>query len=115
MEPLYDKLGRVSAWLQQDVGRIVGLDGQHLAFIEHDSVYDWHGNHLGWWGDGHMRDVEGAVVVWLATAENLEVPRPALGERPARPPLVAVPARPARSIPPVRPVRAARWSNRMPF
>jgi 4-fold beta-flower domain-containing protein len=68
MEPLYDRFGRVRAWLQEDVGRIVSPDGNHLAFIERESVYDWHRNHIGWWADGHMRDAGGAVVVWLATA-----------------------------------------------
>jgi hypothetical protein len=115
MDPLYNKTGQVHAWLQADVARIVGLHGEHLAFVEGKSVYDWHGNHIGWWADGHMRDAHGAVVVWLATAANLGVIRPPVRARPSRPELLAVPARPVRSARPARPVRALRWSSQMPF
>src|SRR5262245_51041443 len=115
MEPLYNRSGRVAAWLQEDVGRIVGLDGRHLAFIARENVYDWRGNHVGWWADGHMRDAEGAVLLWLSTAENLGVSRPARGARPARPPLVPTPPRPVRSVRPAPPARVTRWSSRMPF
>jgi hypothetical protein len=40
MEPLYDQSGDVHGWINQATGRIVNLRGQHVAFVEGDSVYN---------------------------------------------------------------------------
>ena len=114
MEALYDGSGRVYAWLDEG-GRIVGLDGNHLAFIEGDTVYNWQGQHVGWWGNGHVRDNAGAVAVFTADADNLGVVKPVKAVKPVQPEKKVVPAKPVKTIKPVRPIRRLSWSRRMPF
>jgi len=45
MESLYGQSGRVHAWLHE-TGKIYSLSGRNLAFVDDDSVYDWHGAHI---------------------------------------------------------------------
>lgn len=75
MEALYDRTGRVYAWLHE-TGRIYGLNGRNLAFIKDDSVYLWTGAHVGWWQEGYMRDRNGAVGLFTADAESFGLVRP---------------------------------------
>ena len=95
MEALYGQSGSVHAWLHE-TGRIYSLSGRNLAFVDDNSVYDWHGAHIGWWQDGHVRDRHGAVGFFTVDAERLGVARPARAARPATPARAASPARPAR-------------------
>jgi len=52
MEALYGRTGQVHAWLDTDSGNILDLRGQHTAFVDGNSVYDWTGRHIGWWSTG---------------------------------------------------------------
>jgi Collagen triple helix repeat (20 copies) len=115
MEPLYDQHGQVYAWLQVEAGRIISMHGQHLAFISGDNVYNWRGQHLGWWENGHMRDHRGAVVVFTQNATDLIVGRPGLAGRPGTPGIAGVPGRPGLSGVPGRPGRAGAWATEKPF
>ncbi len=116
MEPLYDRQGRVRAWLQEEHGRIISLQGCHLASIEGHSVYDRFGQHIGWWKNGHMRNSRGAVVVWAADAFGLGVIRPPLLPPPAEPTAPHVAATwQTRSTPPAHPARSASWAVEFPF
>jgi hypothetical protein len=114
MEALYDGSGRVYAWLDEG-GRIVGLYGNHLAFIEGDSVYNWQGQHVGWWGNGHIRDNAGAVAVFTTEADNLGVVKPVKAEKPVQAVKKVVPVKPVKAVKPVRPIRRPSWSRRMTF
>lgn len=114
MEALYDRTGRVYAWLHE-TEKIYGLNGANLAFIADDSVYAWNGTHVGWWQDGHIRDRSGSVALFTADAESLGVARPARSARPAAPARSASPARPARSARPARPAKRTSWAVAMPF
>ena len=114
MEALYDRTGRVYAWLYEGE-KIYGLNGANLALITDDSVYAWNGAHIGWWRDGHIRDRFGAVALFTADAESLGVARPARSARPAVPARSASPAKPARSARPARPAKQVAWSSAMPF
>jgi hypothetical protein len=114
MEALYGQSGSVHAWLHE-TGRIYSLSGRNLAFVDDNSVYDWHGTHIGWWQDGHVRDRHGAVGFFTVDAERLGVARPARAARPATPARAASPARPARASRPARPARRASWSKDLPF
>jgi hypothetical protein len=114
MEALYDGSGRVYAWLDEG-GRIVGLDGNRLAYIEGDSVYNWQGQHVGWWGNGHIRDNAGAVAVFTTEADNLGVVKPVKAEKPLHAVKKVVPVKPVKGVKPVRRIRRPSWSRRMPF
>jgi hypothetical protein len=114
MEALYDHSGRVYAWLDEG-RRIIGLRGNHLAFIEGDSVYTWKGQHIGWWGDDHIRDKTGAVAVFTATAINLGLVKPVKAVRPVQPVKAVIPVKPMKAVKPVKPVKRLSWSRSMPF
>jgi hypothetical protein len=115
MEPLYGQRGQVYAWLQSDTGRIISLRGQHLAFIVRDNVYNWRGQHIGWWDNGHMRDRRGAVVVFTQEATHLIVGRPGLGGTPGIPGIAGVPGKPGLAGVPGRPGNVGAWSKELPF
>ncbi len=114
MEALYDRSGRVYAWLDEN-GRIISLRGNHLAFIDDDSVYNWRGKHIGWWRYGHIRESSGAVAVFTADATNLGVVRPVRQVKPVKPVKAIAPVRPVKSVKPVRPVRKLAWAQSIPF
>jgi hypothetical protein len=115
MEALYAQTGQVHAWLDTGTGRILSLSGQHVAFIDRDSVYDWHGRHIGWWHDDHIRDSAGAVAVFTANAGNIGVVKPVKAVKPIQPVKAVAPVKPIKSIKPVRPVRQLSWSSNIPF
>lgn len=115
MEPLYDRQGRVRAWLEQKHCRIVSLNGTHLASIEGHSVYDSFGTHIGWWKHGHMRDSRGAVVVWASESFGLGVIRPPQMPSPAEPAEPDVKSWHARATTPMHPARSATWAVEFPF
>ena len=114
MEALYDSSGGVYAWLDER-GRIIGLRGDHLAFIDGDSVYNWRGQHVGWWRDGHIRDSSGAVAVFTAGATNLGVVKPVKAVKPVKPVKAVAPVKPVKAVKPVRPVKQLSWSRNIPF
>lgn len=115
MEALYQRAGRVYAWLDLATGRIYGLRGENLAFLDGDSIYDWHGRHIAWWQDGHIRDHHGAVALFTAGATNLGVVRPVLAVRPTKPVKAVAPVRPVKQVKPLRPVKRLSWSTALPF
>jgi len=114
MEALYNCTGRVYAWLHE-TGKIYGLNGENLAFVDKGHVYNWTGVHIGWWHDGHIRDRFGAVAVFTADATNLGVVRPVRAVRPVKQVRAVSPVRPVKSVAPIKPVKQLRWSNSMPF
>jgi hypothetical protein len=114
MEALYDSNGRVYAWLNEN-GKIYGLAGHNLAFIDNGKVYSWAGAHIGWWENGHIRDTAGAVAVFTADATGLGVVRPVRSVRPVRPVKQVSPVKPVKAVSYVKPVRQLAWSRKMPF
>jgi hypothetical protein len=114
MDALFDGDGEVYAWLNED-GKIYGLDGQNLAFIEGDSIYDWDGNHVGWWTDGHIRDSYGAVALFTSEASNLGVLKPMRALRPLAPLRELSPMKPMKSMKPMRPLKQMAWAENLPF
>ena len=115
MEPLFDKNGRLHAWLQGGSDHIFSLTGEPLAFITWGNVYDWRGRHLGWWDQGHMRDYAGAVCVFTRDALGLIVAKPGLGGTPGFPGVRAVSGHPGIQGAPSRPPNTAAWSETIPF
>jgi hypothetical protein len=114
MEALYGRTGRVYAWLHE-TGKIYGLRGENLAFVDTDSVFAWNGAHIGWWQDGHLRDRSGCVAFFTAEARNLGVTRPVRAVRPVKPVRAVSPVKPVKAVKPARPVKRSAWSPEMPF
>jgi hypothetical protein len=114
VRPLYDRTGRVYAWLHQ-TGKIYGLKGENLAFVDGDSIYAWNGAHIGWWRDSHIRDSVGYVALFAAEARITGVSKPVRAVRPVRPAREVSPANPLKGAKPVKPSWRSAWSAEMPF
>jgi len=108
MRPLYDRDGRVAAFLRGD--RIVSIRGDSVGWISDGRVYDYAGQHLGWWDTTHMRGPDGGVVVWLKGAENLGIMLPIPLVSPMSPADSLEPVRPTPSSTPPRPPDKGQWS-----
>jgi|ERR1700683_5805470 len=115
MDALFNQSGGVYAWLDTATGNIVSLSGQHLAFIDGDSVYNWQGQHIGWWQDGHIRDRVGAVALFTDVAGSLGVVKPVRAVKPVQPGKAVSPVRPVKAVKPVRSVKQLAWSTSLPF
>ena len=115
MEALYDQTGRAYAWLDPAGNHVIGLAGEHLAFIHGDSVYTWDGSHIGWWHDDHIRDQSGEVVVFLSNAIGLGVTMSINGTKPIAPRKAMIPKHPMKATQPVQPTQQTTWCAEMPF
>lgn len=115
MEPLYERSGRVYAWINRQRGHIISLHGHHIAFVEGDSVYNWRGQHIGWWEGDHVRNHQGQVAVFLRGASGLGVGVPGLAGIPGMPGIAGVPGRPGLAGRPGRSGRSASWASMVPF
>lgn len=111
MDALYNRRGQVAAWLDRVAGEIVDLTGQHLAFVDDDSVYDYSGNHIGWWQNDHVRDSRGAVGFFTRHANSMGIYRPFLGFEPFQPYKAYSPYRPYKRFKPFRPFDMNGWSS----
>ncbi len=110
MTPLFDKNGQVAAFLGAN-GRIVGTSGASIAWTSAGGVFDYSGNHLGWWDNDHMRGPDGGVVVRTREAHTLGI-TPRLPAQAPLPPTVRLePARPMTQTPPMRPSNRGSWSS----
>ncbi len=112
MDALYNRNGQVAAWLDRVAGEIVDLSGQHKAFVDGDSVYDYSGNHVGWWQDDHIRDGSGAVALFCRTAQNVGVYLPYLAYGPYQPYKAFSPFKPFKAFKPFRPYNRGAWASR---
>ena len=103
MTPLHGKKGQAVAFLA-DGGRIVSLKGKSLAWISGENVYNYTGDHLGWWVDGNLIGPDGGVMAWQTRTANLRVTLPYPVPPPNPPVASPEPARPApRTAPSKRP------------
>ena len=111
MTPLYNKHGRVVAFLGLN-NRVIGLNGESKAWINSNgNIHDYRGRHIGWWDGDHMRGHDGGVALWLRGAHNLGVVPPVPSVPPVPPVSSVEPVRPVASVPPIRPVRMLGWSS----
>jgi hypothetical protein len=114
MDALYTERGVAYAWLHAN-GNIYGLEGQALAFVDGDGVYDWVGVHIAWWEDGHMRDWLGAVCLFAHTATKTLVVKPVHELHQQRPLQLEKRNRPLKWPKMARPPKLCIWATKMPF
>jgi hypothetical protein len=110
MDALYDRTGSAVAFL--DGTRIMSLQGASLAWVDGSgNVYDYGGQHLGWWRQGHMRGHDGGVVAWMRGATGVGVPLPNAKRAPPSPRRSAEPHRQTPALPPPQPGGKLAWSS----
>jgi len=71
-KPSIDQAGRVCMAPRRD-RNIYDTDGQNVAFVSGDGVFNYDGAHVGWWLNGHIRDRSGCVALSQLLASNLGV------------------------------------------
>jgi hypothetical protein len=71
---IFDAQGQAVGYLMDD--RLVGLEGQGIAWLRHGSVFDYSGNHLAWWVGDHIRGHDGGVVAFMKGFRMPGAPRP---------------------------------------
>ena len=109
MTALRGRKGQTLAFLA-DGERILSLKGKSLAWISGGNVYNYSGDHIGWWGEGHLRGPDGGGLAWQTGATNLGVIPPNPAPSPTVPIPSVEPIRPIPKIPPVRPMNKIGWS-----
>jgi hypothetical protein len=114
LQSLYNQQGKTYAWLHAN-GTVYGLEGQALAFVDGDGVYDWEGRHIGWWADGHMRDSMGEVCLFTTGVKNAGIVIPVHELHHQRPLNLITPQRPLKWPRPAKPPNLCIWSKKMPF
>ena len=64
--PLLDRTGNVKYWADPRSSWMTDLDGNAVALIAVDAVYDRNGVQLGWWYGDHLRNRNGQVVLFVS-------------------------------------------------
>ena len=97
-------------------GRIVDFSGISIGFIRTIHVYDYNGNHRGFFEGGILRDHEGFTVGF---ADNVTSPKhpilPIKQLLPLKPLAELEPLRPFTELPPLKPFYQYEWSDLTPF
>lgn len=95
-----------------DNGRFVGFDGKSIGFIDGINLYNYKGEHVGWFENGIMRDHNSACVGF---GENsTDIPRPFLPFKQFKPFPSFVehePFRPFKQFAPFEPYKKSGWSE----
>jgi hypothetical protein len=110
MTPLHGRKGQVVAFLA-DSERIISLKGKSLAWISGENVYNYTGDHLGWWVDGCLIGRDGGVMAWQTRNANLRIKLPYPVPPPTPPVASPEPGRPVPSSPPFKPPNKLDWSD----
>jgi hypothetical protein len=107
--PLYGKKGQAVVFFA-DEDRIITLKGKSLAWISGEHVYNYAGDHIGWWVDGNLMGPDGGLMAWQTRTPYLGVTLPYPSEPPDSPVPSTEPIRPTPSIPPFKPTDKIGWS-----
>ena len=108
----FDSQGQVVALKADDDDVVFRWNGTPVAILDDEfvSVYGFDGRHLGWFGDGWIRDHDGACVYYTDEARGGPV-RPARRTRRTRGTPKAPRARKARQPPPPHRPNQRVWSK----
>lgn len=106
----YDRNGIPIAYTDDDC-HIFYFSGEAVGYIHNDSIYGYHGKHLGFYETGWVRDHSGACVFFTETASGLGPVKPVKGIKPIKSVKSIKQIKSVKQIRPVRPVRQLFWSN----
>ena len=109
--PLLDRTGNVRFWADPRSCWMVDLDGNAVALIAVDAVYDSDGVQLGWWYGDHLRNRNGQVVLFVSRSKIDGLIMPA--EKPiSRMPTLRLPSgRPNFDRLGVKPAKRHEWAD----
>lgn len=111
IDVIYNRYGEPTLRLL-DNGRFVGFDGKSYGFLSKKHIYNYKGQHVGWFEKGIIRDQNGACIGF---GENpTDSPKPFLPFKQFKPFAGFVefePHRPYKQFPPFRPFKQFGWSD----
>lgn len=94
-----------------DNGDVTDIQGRHICFVHDDSIFDYNGQHRGWYENGIFRDHWGNTVAFLKNATDSPRPLLPLTNLPPLPGLKQLrPLRPLRSLKPLKALKTFNWS-----
>ncbi len=107
MEAVFDRIGDVVAWYEEDI--IYDNSGVAIALLDADQLFSFPGKHLGILDTGYFRDHSGRVVGFLKSASGpLKLPECGLIPRP--PKKQTIPHNFGTAIPPMPSLPCDEWS-----
>ncbi len=59
-----DKNGRAVFWVAEDNTRLIDERGTSHGLVQGEHIFDFNGEHRGWYLDGLLRDMNGKVVAF---------------------------------------------------
>ncbi|WP_414636269.1 4-fold beta flower protein [Asticcacaulis sp.] len=106
--PIYDRHGRCIGFLIEG-NRFIDLKGKSIAWLNSSGIYDYTGQHRGWWQNNYGMASDGGAMFWAPGASpGLVLPIPSI---PPIPPIASIqPIKPIPNIPPIRPIPRLNWS-----
>lgn len=103
----FDSRGRAVAYLDISQELVFYLwSGQPVAYLDNESVYGFNGKHLGWYQNGRVYDLAGAVVA--APADAFREP---VSTAPPRAPQGLRPLKGLKELRPLKPMFRQTWSD----
>lgn len=108
---LYEKLGGALVYLNND-NYIYQYDGTPVASVLDDAVYDLQGNHVGWFFEGWVTDVDGDAILFSRGSSMQAMPKPGMRPDPRKLERKPAPPAPQRKPTGTRPERITGWSKR---
>jgi hypothetical protein len=111
---LFDQHGRAYAFSDDDVHFFSYADGRPLAYLDGASVYNFSGNHVGWFVDGWVMDNVGQCAYFSDDAAGGPL-RPQRSLKPLKPLKSLLPLKSLRSLKPLKPLASSGWCPVPPF
>jgi hypothetical protein len=114
MEPtFYDQNGSPIAYTA-DGETIFLFEGEPVAYIHGNSVYSFHGTHIGWFENGWLRDHHGAALFFTDNASGRGPLRPFKQLKPLKSLRQLKPLKGLRQLKPIKPMTSFLWSDISP-
>ncbi|NLC22912.1 hypothetical protein NB640_08300 [Oxalobacter vibrioformis] len=107
---LYDKSGGALVYLNND-NYIYQYGGTPVASVLDSAVYDLQGNHVGWFFDGWVTDVNGKAILYSRGSSMQAIPKPGMRPDPPKKERKPVPAAPERKPTNTIPAKITTWSK----
>jgi hypothetical protein len=109
--PLLDRTGKVKFWADPRSSWMTDLDGNAVALIAVDAVYDKAGSQLGWWYGDHCRNKIGPVVLFVSRSKIDGLTMPAEKPTPRVPTLRLRSGKPNFERLGVKPPKKHEWAD----
>jgi len=111
IDTIYNRYGKPILRLLEN-GRFVTFEGLSVGFLDGDNLYNYNGDHVGWYENGIMRDDKGFCVGFGETVtDNMHPFFPFKQFKPFPGFVEFEPFRPFKSLPPFKPLKSFGWSG----